>query len=626
MGALAGAAFTDVALREAWADVQEADQRDGVVSSSVARFGASLEDNIGRLVADLAWGAYRPADVHLVVIPKDDAQTRTLGVPPARDRVVARAVLHALTPVVDPLLGPASYAFRPGLGVQDAVQAVVALREEGLGWVLRTDVNDCFPSMRVDVVWRCLSAVVDDAEILQVVDLLLHRHAVDHRNRRRPVLGIVQGCPLSPMLANLVLAGCDAELMEAGFPIVRYADDIVVVTATEQDARRAAELVSSSVEELGMSLGAEDTAVMSFEEGFTFLGEDFGPRYPVAMPPRVEEPDRKVVYVALQGGRVHIGNGRLLVHTPDDTEVLDVPTGHVRRIVCFGAVGVSAGVRSWALSSDVEIVFASRRGSYLGSFVSDGSNTRVDRLRAQVLAQETDCAREVGVAIVEAKVRKQIVVLQRFGRREHEEVVAPAVAAMRRLLQMLPDARTTEELMGLEGAAAASYFPAYGALFPDSLQFSLRSRRPPMDVANSALSYLYTILVGECVVALRAAGLDPGIGVLHANHENRPSLALDLMEELRPMVVDQLVVEAARHDRLTPAHGRVEEGRAGVMLTKTGREAMVEAYERRMLTTTRGALADFSGSIRRHLYRQAQRMQVAIVTGDAAAWTGLTWR
>lgn len=226
----------------------------------------------------------------------------------------------------------------------------------------------------------------------------------------------------------------------------------------------------------------------------------------------------------------------------------------------------------------------------------------------------------LGGGIVEAKVRKQVVVLQRFGRRGHVGDLQRAIATMNGTLRMLGDCRTPQEVMCLEGAAAPAYFPALGRLMPDDLQFSLRSRQPPMDVANSALSFLYTVLLGECVTAVCAAGLEPTIGVLHTDDEDRPSLALDLMGEFRPLIVDQIVIEAARQGRLTADHGRAEPGRSGVLLTKAGKAAILDAYERRMQTGTRGALTGFSGTWRRHLHRQAQRLQAAICQG--VEWTG----
>ena len=264
-------------------------------------------------------------------------------------------------------------------------------------------------------------------------------------------------------------------------------------------------------------------------------------------------------------------------------------------------------------------------GADLGSLVGAEPGTKVTRLRAQLAAQGGRRAIELARTIVDAKVRKEIVVLQRLGLREHAPIIGEAIHQMRQALVLVPDADSTEELMGLEGASAAAYFPALGALMPEGLAFSHRTRQPPLDIANAALSFLYTILTAECVSALVAAGLDPAIGLLHADADRRPSLALDLVEEFRPQVVDQVLVQVARQGALTPGHGRSEEDRAGVLLTKAGREAVLAAYERRMLTTTKGALPGFAGTLRRHLYRQAQRLGSAILD-PARDYTGLGWR
>lgn len=625
MGLLVEAAFGPQGLRRAWNDVLAKDRADGVLSPGVLRFGDAWEHEIERLVAELACGQFDPRPLTEVVVAEDD-HDRVLHIPSVRDRVVERAILQAIQPLVDPALGPASYAYRPGLGVTDAVKSLVDLREEGLRWVVRADIDDCFPNVPVSLARRLLGALVGDAEILRVVDLLLARGSVLADGRRRQVRGLAQGCALSPLMANLVLAQVDAIVLAEGFAMIRYADDIVVATSSRDEAMEALRCLSDAVGRFGMSLGSDDTQVMSFDQGFCFLGEDFGPRYPPPMPDAgVEEPERKALYVALQGCRVRTGEGRLIVESADDAKVLDVPTGHVRRLVCFGSVGISAGARGWAMASGVDIVLASRRGSYQGSLVSAVSAPRAARVRAQVRFLDTEESLVVCRSIIEAKVRKQIVVLQRLGRREHAEQVRPAIAAMEQVLMMLPQCVSSTEAMGVEGAAAAAYFPALGALFPEGLQFDHRTRRPPLDVANSGLSFLYTVLLGECVTACYAAGLDPALGVLHRDHEDRPSLALDLLEELRPMVVDQSVLAAARLGQFTTSHARDEEGRAGIYLTKAGREALLAAYERRMLTTTRGALPDFAGTLRRHLYRQAQRLSTAI-THPGTPWTGMSWR
>jgi retron-type reverse transcriptase len=226
---LAERAFSDGALRRAWSQVLANDLHDGQMSAGVARFEESLDEKLVRLAADLTWGTYCPRDLTEIEVPKDTG-TRLLHIPAVQDRIVERAILEVVTPYVDPHLGPASFAYRPGLGVADAIAAVVALREEGLGWVLRTDVDDCFPSLPVGLARRMLGALVDDADLLAVVDLLLARLAVSPGRGRRIPSGVPQGCALSPTLANLVLSQVDQRLMDKGFPVVRYADDMVVAS------------------------------------------------------------------------------------------------------------------------------------------------------------------------------------------------------------------------------------------------------------------------------------------------------------------------------------------------------------------------------------------------------------
>lgn len=259
-----------------------------------------------------------------------------------------------------------------------------------------------------------------------------------------------------------------------------------------------------------------------------------------------------------------------------DAELLSAPAGLVARIVCFGPVGVSSGLRNWVLAKGVDLAFCSQRGHYLGSAMA-GHVARAGRLRRQVQwSAEESRFLPLSRSIVEAKIRKQIVLLRRMTRREWARELSEAVAQAQSYLAVVPDAGTREEIMGLEGAVARVYFQAWRQLLPPELGFTGRSRRPPLDVVNSALSYGYAVLVAEGVSALVAAGLEPVIGFLHSDDEDRPSLALDLIEEFRPLVVDQVVLEAIGHGRLGPQHARRDEQRGGVLLTSAGREALLD--------------------------------------------------
>ncbi|WP_066909103.1 CRISPR-associated endonuclease Cas1 [Millisia brevis] len=613
-------------LEQAWEYIEQRDEHRDVQSEAVARFAQSSADRLDAIHVELVGGTYQPLPLTRVAIPKSDGSERLLAIPAVRDRVVERSVLSVVGGYADRYLGVASYAYREGIGVVDAVEAVARLRDEGLGWVLHADIDNCFDTIPRQSAVRALLAMLPDSSLDALIRALSERPVATGRGLIE-TSGVSQGAALSPLLANIVLVALDDALMDHGFPVVRYADDFVVAGRSRDAMWEAKRVATAALEGIGMQLGDDKTEVMSFDDGFCFLGEDFGPRYPpVTDQHRVEVPDRRILYVGRQGSRIFTQRGRVVVESKSDEQLVSVPKNLVSRVVCFGAVTVAAGTRSWALEEGIDVVFLSRRGQYLGQHLPAAREPRVSRLRAQIAASADPVvtlplAREM----VDTKIAHQITVLQRFAREEHVEIVDAALATMRRMRMMLPEALTRDEVLGLEGAAAAAYFPAYGALMPVDLRFERRSRRPPLDVANSALGYGYALLLGESVGALAAAGLHPGLGVLHADSDRRPGLGLDLMEELRPMVIDQVVLAAARRGALLPAHGAPAVGEAGVHLTKAGKEALVTAYEQRMQQVTAGAIPGFRGSIRRHLYRQAKRLAKSILTGETH-WTGMSWR
>ena len=630
MSWLAEHAFSERSLGIAWKKVQKRESDDGNLAPSILKFQEDAEEKILRLSEALLDGSYKPYQFTEVDI-ETNGKERTLHIPAVQDRIVARAILATTTSRIDPLLGASAFGYRPGLGVADAVQAVVDAREAGLKWVLRTDVDDCFPSLSPDIAFDRFTQAVHDTDITDVVEQLLGRTVGNGKMRGTTLPGLPLGCPLSPVLMNLVLVDLDDALNAAGFTVVRYADDIVVVGESKEELEDAARFCQRILRSFNMQLGDDKTDIMTFDDGFAFLGEDFGPKYPPAMPlQRVQEPENRVLYLGAQTAHARISKGRLIVEDRQKgggkpTKLFDVPCGHVSRIVAFGSVAISSGLRSWAMYNGVDIVLASRRGSYLGIMQGTKTETHSARLIAQVEINDTPRQLEISCAIIRAKIHKQIVVLQRFSKRESEEKVSNAITNMRKFMTMLDDTASIDEAMGLEGAAAKEYFAAYGALLPNELAFTTRSRQPPLDLANASLSFLYTVLLGECVTALRAAGMDPGLSVLHNPQAKRPSLALDLLEEFRPLVADQVVLNAARRNRLTSKHARKDPKGQGILLTKKGREEILKAYEERMLQVVKGSIPDFAGSIRRHLYRQAQRLAGAIMHDDYE-WSGMSWR
>ena len=617
MGDLLEAALAPACLRAALAVVVANDQADGVDSASVRRLVDAGDAALTALATEVAAGTFRPRPLTAVTIPKSGGGVRHLSLPVARERVIERAVLSVLVGPLDELLGPTSYGFRSGLGVGDAVRRVVELREEGFAWVVHGDIDECFPSIPRDRLARLLDVVVPDTGLRALLGLLLGRPVQGAGNGLRVSPGLAQGSPLSPLLANLYLAQFDERMRAAGYPLVRFADDFVVLATDRNEAERALEVAMDAVQRIGLSLDVAKTEVLDFRTGFCFLGEDINHRYPPTPigNEQVADPGRRTVYIGTQGAYVSMRAGRLLV-SRDDAELLSAPSSHVGRLVLFGSVTMSSGARAWALQDDVDVVFASRRGGLMGWLASASSGPTAMRRRQFQVTTDPGLCRAVGVAMLEGKLNNQRVLLQRYLSPVNVDIVGEAVNQIGSYRELLRSATTTAELMGTEGIAARAYFAGLAGLVPGSLGFHGRSRRPPTDVVNAALSYGYTILVGDAVTACAAAGLDPAVGFLHADHERRPSLALDLAEEFRPTVVDAAVLALVRRGDLTVEHGRPMEADRGVLLTEEGRRRLTASVERRMLQLVYHVPINRKTSMRRVMFHQAQALASVVRSGD----------
>ena len=278
------------------------------------------------------------------------------------------------------------------------------------------------------------------------------------------------------------------------------------------------------------------------------------------------------------------------------------------------------------MRSGVDVVCLSRRGSYQGALIGANRGAHASRLLAQV-ALTGDHERRVRLtaSLIGAKIRGQIHVLTRIARRDEAVHVADTTAHMHAWRRSLAGARTLDEIMGIEGACSNAYFDAFAACVPADVTFDGRSRRPPRDLPNAALSYGYAILLSECVGALHAAGLEPSLGVAHAPTDKRPSLALDLMEQFRPLLVDQTVMALLRTRKLRPEHGVVEAEAGGVWLGGDGKKILVDAYEAACQRSVTGALPGYSGSWRRHIAHSAQMLARATDEPDYP-WNGIAWR
>ena len=429
--------------------------------------------------------------------------------------------------------------------------------------------------------------------------------------------------PIASVLADAALLDLDRYATGRGLRYSRVGTALMLAAPNEQRLADAIDTVAAAAIGAGARLTDVTTQYIDEEKALASIGID--PRATRSSDEPTGQADR-ILYVGRDGARVHVKAGRVLVDAPGSLPATSVPKNSVTRVVLSGNVGLSAGARSWAMRSGVDVVCLSRRGSYQGTLIGANRGAHASRLLAQV-ALTGDHERRVRLAasLIGAKIRGQIHVLTRIARRDEAMHVADTTAHMHAWRRSLAGARTLDEIMGIEGACSNAYFDALAACVPADVTFDGRSRRPPRDLPNAALSYGYAILLSECVGALHAAGLEPSLGIAHAPTDKRPSLALDLMEQFRPLLVDQTVMALLRTRKLRPEHGVVEAEAGGVWLGSDGKKILVDAYEAACQRSVTGALPGYSGSWRRHIAHSAQMLARAIAEPDYQ-WSGVAWR
>ena len=204
----------------------------------------------------------------------------------------------------------------------------------------------------------------------------------------------------------------------------------------------------------------------------------------------------------------------------------------------------------------------------------------------------------------------------------------PAAQGLAYAMAKLDDADSANAVFGLEGQGAALYFGEFGRFLRDgtpgrAFDFTVRNRRPPRDPVNALLSFAYALLTKDCFAAACTVGFDPYRGFFHVNRHGKPSLALDLMEEFRPVIADSVVLTLINNEMLTPAD--FVTWRDACQLTDSGRRTFFNAYEQRKATEVTHPVYGYRMSYSRMLEVQA-RMLAAYVRGTVPRYTGFTVR
>jgi RNA-directed DNA polymerase len=266
-------------LRAAWEQVRRNGGAPGVDRVTIEMFERRLEEDLRRLGEEVRSGSYVPQAIRRIYIPKPGrpGEERPLGIPTVRDRVVQTAMRNVLEPIFEVGFAEHSYGFRPKRGAKDALRRVRELIDAGHLHVVDADLKAYFDSIPHDRLLQQVRERIVDGRVLAILEAWLTQEIMDGAASWVPHQGSPQGAVISPLLANVYLDELDHLVQRAGYEMVRYADDFVILCRDRSNAETALNLVKEWTAKVGLTLHPEKTCLVDLEDGdgFTFLGYTF---------------------------------------------------------------------------------------------------------------------------------------------------------------------------------------------------------------------------------------------------------------------------------------------------------------------------------------------------------------
>jgi len=330
------------------------------------------------------------------------------------------------------------------------------------------------------------------------------------------------------------------------------------------------------------------------------------------------------LYVQTQGGYLRLDHDTVLLDIERET-VAQIPLHHLCGIAVFGNVLVSPYLLARCARDGRALTWFSTSGRFNGRLAAPTSGNVLLRKAQFECAADPARTERLAAEFVSGKLLATISVLGRGFRDYSDDDLDRARSQIRRLRSKLPAQEDIARIRGIEGRAARVYFAAFPKLLrANDFCFTGRTKRPPRDPVNAALSFTYALLGNDCAAALEGVGLDPQVGFLHAIRPGRPSLALDLMEEFRSAFADRLVLTLLNRQQLQGADFDHRPGGA-VLLNDRGRKTLLTAYESRKQEEIGHRLFKEQIPVGLLLHVQA-RVLARCIRGEIDSYTPYRWR
>lgn len=325
-----------------------------------------------------------------------------------------------------------------------------------------------------------------------------------------------------------------------------------------------------------------------------------------------------LLFVNENSAKIGVESNRCFVKYADGMQKF-VPIETLESITIMGQAQMTTQCVQECLKRGIPISFFSKGGSYFGRLQSTG-HVNAERQRKQSLLYDAAFAVDLARIIISAKLKNQAVVLRRY-EKSKGIAVSEALKMMHICREKVSCCHTIPELIGYEGQGAKAYFDGLSMLIDSDFVFHGRSKRPPRDEFNSMISLGYSVLMNELYGKIEAKGLNPYFGFMHRDKEKHPTLASDMMEEWRAVIVDATVMSMINGHEIHKDDFATDLEEPGCFLTRNGIKLYLSKLEKKFQTEVRYLdYVDYAVSFRRGIALQMDMLVKAIEAGDASVY------
>ncbi|KAF0215415.1 MAG: CRISP-associated protein [Ignavibacteria bacterium] len=639
-------------LRSSFEHIKDNSDCNGVDGVTAEAFELNLEENLDKLSNEIRNGNYESGELLGIIIPKKESKIRALAIPTVRDRVLQRAVTQVLGDSIDHLLEENSFAYRKGLSRAGAARAINEAHRKGFNFVLESDIQSFFDNVNWELLFKKIEILYGADPVCSLLKQWVESDIYFEGIKIKRVKGLPQGAAISPLLANLYLDEFD-EALQDDFKLIRYADDFIVLCKTKEQAEEALTAAKSSLEKLKLEIKPSKTNIVSFDDGFQYLGylflktmiiekekdedkkltdkifelnEESIPEgswltlidlekikrvkqipKPVIKPLNANQVDELLLekyplYIS-NNAFVHVDakNIELTYEEEMEQKRLQFPLHTLSSVVINGNGRITMPTVLLLNENKIPVYFCRPNGALRLTIPVNETNFDIWLNQLEVSKDESFVlafARQ----IVEAKINNHKVIARRQCQDENRLV------EFNNLMNKALNAPSVDSLRGIEGSSAALFFETLNSSLPEEWKFDSRTKRPPEDPVNAMLSFGYTILYHHISTALQTEGLNPQISFYHVPNNRYFPLASDMQEEFRH-IIDALVLYIIRRNMVSLKDFTFEENaRYPCLMSYEFRKKYMQMVEERLKVLFKPL-----GTAKQMTYKQFITLQVRIL-------------